>query len=349
MSTDDRMDALLHQAGTAWREQHHTPAEVRFDELADVRTDVRTDVGTDAQPIVATQASRRTHRRVTVWASAAAIAAAVVVGAFVVGRGTGHNAPAPAAQAALAGTDWQLTALRSADGAALDVVSPAALTVGKDRIGGTDACNTIDGPATFDPSEIHVGDLATTDMGCIDRPSGFDAEVALIHAVLAGSVGWSVNGDALTLSKPGAGTLVYRAVHHTSTTDPAALTGSWVLTTIEQHGAASTPTFGSTLTVDPPGYTVTHRCSTTQGTVVVGTGTAAFTAPHILPHSCPPPAGTADPVDTATVDSVLTGTVQWQIKDGQLTITKAGVGSLVYRSPLATGPFASPTGTSGSR
>jgi hypothetical protein len=46
---------------------------------------------------------------------------------------------------------------------------------------------------------------------------------------------------------------------------------------------------------------------------------------------------------------MLTGTVQWQIKDGQLTITKAGVGSLVYRSAPAAGPSGSPTGTSGTR
>ena len=79
-----------------------------------------------------------------------------LAGAYADGKTAGNAA----AQSALTGTDWQLTALRSADGAALDVVSPAILTVGKDRIGGTDACNNIDGPATFDPSEIHIGDLA---------------------------------------------------------------------------------------------------------------------------------------------------------------------------------------------
>ena len=339
MSTDDRMDALLHQAGTAWREQHHTPAEVRFDELADRRTDVRTD----AQPIVAAPAPRRPHRRVTVWASAAAIAAAVVVGAFVVGRGTGHNAPAPAAQAALAGTDWQLTALRSADGAALDVVSPAFLTVGTDRIGGTDACSDIDGQATFDPSEIHVGEMATSAMACINRPGGFDAEVALIHAVLTGSVGWSVTGDELTLTKPGVGTLVYRAVHHMSTTDPAALTGSWALTTIEQHGAASTPAVQSTLRFDGSGrFTANDGCNMIGGSASTGSRQIVLTELGGTLVGC-------TNSEVAVIDSVLTGTVQWQIKDGQLTITKAGVATLGYRTAPAAGPSGSATGTSGSR
>ena len=333
MSTDDRMDALLHRAGTAWREQHQTPAEVSFDELGD----------TDAQLIVATQTSRRPHRRVTVWASAAAIAAAAIAAAFIVGRDAGHNAPAPAAQAALAGTDWQLTALRNADGAALDLVSPATLTIGTDQIGGTDACNHIGGPATLDAREIHVGDLATTDMGCIGRPSGFDAEVALIHAVLTGSVGWSVTGDELTLTKPGVGTLVYRAVHHMSTTDPAALTGSWALTTIEQHGAASTPAVQSTLRFDGSGrFTANDGCNTIGGAASTGSRQIVLTELGGTLVGC-------TSSDVAVIDSVLTGTVQWQIKDGQLTITKAGVASLGYRSAPAAGPSGSASGTSGSR
>jgi len=335
MSTDDRMDSLLQQAGAAWREQHGTPAEVHFDELADVRT--------DAQPIVATQASRRPHRRVTVWASAAAIAAAVVVGAFVVGRGAGHNAPAPAGQSALTGTDWQLTALRGPDGAALDVVSPAILTVGTDRIGGTDACNNIDGPATFDPSEIHVGEMATSAMACINRPGGFDAEVALIHAVLTGSVGWSVTGDELTLTKPGVGTLVYRAMHHMSTTDPAALTGSWVLTTIEQNGAASTPAVQSTLRFDGSGrFTANDGCNMIGGSASTGSRQIVLTELGGTLVGC-------TDSEVAVIDAVLTGTVQWQIKDGQLTITKAGVASLGYRTAPAAGPSGSASGTSGSR
>jgi heat shock protein HslJ len=342
MSTDDRMDAMLTSAGQSWRDEHDRPADVDFSAVAS------SPPATESHPVVPIAGAghlRRPHRRVAVWVSAAAVAAAVMATLVAIRLGTGseHNGPSAAG---LDGTDWRLVAMRKADGTSLAVIEPAPLKFDSGSVGGTDGCNHLGGPARIGPTEIVLGDIAMTEMACINRPAGFDAEVNLIHAVLAGKIAWTVAGDELTLTKDGAGALIYRAVRHTATTDPAALVGGWVLTTIEQNGVASTPVFDAALTIDGGDtYTVGHRCSQTQGSVQIGSGTATFADPRNVSHSCPSAQGAGEIAEAATIDSVLSGTVHWLIKDRQLTITKSGVGSLVYR-PATPGLPPVPTATS---
>src|SRR5205814_11960 len=82
------------------------------------------------------------------------------------------------------------------------------------------------------------GGLATTEVACPDRVS---ATAEHVDAVLSGDATWSITNAELTVNKPGAGTLVYKAVpDETRSTDPKDLIGSdWTLTTIEQGSAAS--------------------------------------------------------------------------------------------------------------
>lgn len=320
MSADDRMDDRLHQSGQRWRAAHGAASAV---DLA---------AATETVPITPVASPKR-RKRLTVWLAATAGMAAAMAATLVAIQLRGDEPGRPAAEgaASLVGTDWKLQAMRRADGTPLQVIEPAPLTFGKDTIGGTDGCNHMGGNVTIRDREIVVGDLATTEMACIDRPAGFDAEVSHIHAVLNATVQWSISGERLTLTKPGSGTLVYGLVHHETTTDPRALVGpTWRLTTIRRggpNGVASTPAalahvrFGSSGSFDG-----SDGCNQIGGHAVPGSGTLSGL---VLGGTLALCAGAVGEQERMFFD-VLSGTVTWSIKDGVLTISKAGVGALVF-------------------
>jgi len=72
-------------------------------------------------------------------------------------------------------------------------------------------------------------------------------------------------------------------------------------------------------------------CTSLLGTARFEARVAEFNS-RVAPHSCPyEPSGRArDLVGEELIESILTGTVTWVLHDDQLTITKDGVGTIIY-------------------
>jgi heat shock protein HslJ len=227
------------------------------------------------------------------------------------------------------GTPWNLAAAKDADGNDVQIAGNANLTVDADgHLTGNDGCNSISGDVQIGDRTIEFpGGLAVTEMACTD-----DAVMAteqFVLAVLGGTVQWSVDGDQLTLTRDGAGTLIFTAgTPPTSTSDPADLIGkTWTLTTIETgtgpDGVASSVSQPAKLQVFADRVELYGGCARYDATVADGTMDIGSTDTSTV--DC---AWSMDDLDR--IHDILVSRVTWRITDDQLTITKDGVGALIF-------------------
>jgi heat shock protein HslJ len=319
--TDDQMDARLRRAGAAWRAATDLP----------VRPPVMAD--SEPLPLVAPAKPRPRLRRTGLFASAAVVAAALLAGAGLLIANiasTGNDRSAVEVGAVtLIGTPWNLVRITDAAGNDVPVAGNATLAIGDaHHLKGNDGCNSISGDIDVTASTIEVGTLASTEMACLDQQ--VTASAQHVDAMLSGSLTWTIDGDLLTLTKPGTGTLVYRAqAAPTTSTDPSDLTGvTWYLTTIESggpDGVAHTVTGKPTLRIDG-GLDYTDACNNYSGDATVGNGTLDVEIRTGSAVGCTGSGGQ----EAAEIAAVLHGRLTWVIEGNQLTITKGGVGALVY-------------------
>jgi heat shock protein HslJ len=339
--TDDELDTMLHAAGERWRASHTDAVDVAPERLGDGVVDI------EPGPPPPARARRRTW-----WAAAASAAAAVLVAVLAVvlaraGADGDHTAASDGGP--LAGT-WNATTLTDA-GAATRLVAPITVTLTDHEISGTDGCNHLGGPVRVSGDTIVIGDLASTAMGCIDRPAGFDEAVAFVHRLLSGTVHWSVASRQLTLRKDGVGELRFAQQAEPpeppgSTTDPAALRGtSWQLISVATGGPAGSSSSVSsrvpTLNFGTDGsFSGVDGCNGLFGRIVVGAG--RFDLAEI---------GTtlADCVghDDGVIYSVLNAHPSWSITGDQLTITN-GKTTVVAKRVATTAPLTSEPSATGS-
>ena len=377
MSTDDGMDAMLHDAGNRWRAANPASAST---------------VDFDAATPVAQSSPRRNWLLIS---SAAVIVAAIAVGATWLGTrgdtdgssthqvvGGAQSTPVadggPVAQGGLVGPTWKIfdvttTTTRGSDG--LDASdSTASLTFNADgTFTGSDGCNSLSGAASITSSSITFTDVASTAMGCLDdNVTKLDGP---IDAILQGTVEYSI-GDAgvgydLSIVHDGVGSLIYFADKGTTAPpvqDPAKMVGTWGLTQYEQSSAdngsgsggtasgsggsagssAGAPSgLGDTLTVDADGtFTIQHRCYADAGKVEIGKGTATWSDVH--PDGSIPCPAIADQKDEqmldALVDQILSGSTTWAIDgSGLLTITRDSGNDLGFSPAPSSTPSGSPT------
>ena len=96
---------------------------------------------------------------------------------------------------------WQLVS-GTADGADVPVLESHPITIVFDgeQVSGVAACNSYSGAYNLDGSSIEFGNLAMTEMACIDPPGVMEAEAAYAAALL--SVDTVTIDDGLTLSGP---------------------------------------------------------------------------------------------------------------------------------------------------
>ena len=208
----------------------------------------------------------------------------------------------------------------------------------KGQLSGTDGCNHLSAHVTIKADTINLGAVASTEVGCLNPSVAFAAQVALLDAVLSGTVQWSVQGDELTLSKDGIAALVYRAAPP-PTTDPKALVGiDWQLTVMAGAGpdaSASTPAAPAAVRFDGKGHlSGSDGCNSMGGNVTITPGHLDDVAIGGTLMECP---GARHDQYTLVL-SVLRGSSIWDIVDGQLTITKAGVGSLSWHAAPGLSP-----------
>jgi heat shock protein HslJ len=324
--TDELLDARLRAAGDRWRAAHPEPAHVDFRHLA-------ADPPAVVPVVPAVRGAATAPRRARLWLAAAAAVAATVAAALLVVQLGGSKSKTPSGSAsALLGVDWRLVQVVDQAGHATQA-GPAQLTVSADgRLSGTDGCNHIGATVQVSATELDVRGLLTTDMGCLNPNPAIGIAERAIHAMLSGTVRWSVSGDELTLTKDGAGSLIYRAVKHTTTTDPEALVGPiWALSGIEHDTGNSGSATGSsgmastTVTLDSTGHlTISHRCYAAGADAQLGRGTldiGKVTLTGAIP--CPTAADQrAEQQQDSVVDGVLTGHVVWSVHDADLTVTK---------------------------
>ena len=207
--TDDQMDARLHAAGERWR----------------AATDLVERDEPTAPSEIPTTAPRVGRRRWPLIASAAAIAAALVVGGTLFLHGS-PDAPRPSGDlAGLQGHVWLLTGVPGTR-------STAVLYIDRDgQLVADDDCRLIDAHATVDGSTLTVTDSVTRYKDCVDQygPGFYNGA----EQVLQGTSTFKITSDALTLSKAGRDLRFVPAPQNTPvpTLDFPTLTGvRWELT-----------------------------------------------------------------------------------------------------------------------
>ena len=243
------------------------------------------------------------------------------------------DAPQPA-DLPLAGTNWTLTKILDADKRDLPVAGDATLLIDNgNHLTGSDGCNSISGDVTVGKTTIGFGNgLAVTELACTDDQVSATAEQ--VDHVLQGDVSWSIDGDELALTRTGVGTLVYQqAPPTTKSTDPSDLIGvTWNLTTIETGSGPNAAAHSVNGVVDARiADTVKGWLSLYGGCtlldVQVQSGTLDIGTVDHSTRDC-----VSKQPDMDEVRAVLTGHVDWVIEGDQLTITKDGVGALVFTS-----------------
>ena len=296
MSTDELMDARLRAAGQRWRS---TVEAVEPKPVAD-KPKPRYDLG--------------------LLLTAAVIVAALILGGAVVWpRMTHQRSAAPGA--GLVGPRWDLVSYAGRDGVSHPAAGSAYVTFGNVQVVGSDGCNSFSGPSRISGDQVNFGSLAMTAIGCLSSGPWAVVDDVIVAQV---PVTWSINGGVLTL-RNGTASLVYK---RWSAPHASSLIGTdWQLTTIDRGSSSSTPTTPSSLSFSRNGtYRLVHDCySIEDNQVAITAATMVFPSGTSASANCP------NQADNQFVDQVLTGTVQWQIVDGQLTLTKSGLGALVFR------------------
>ncbi len=331
MTTDDDLNVRLNAAGERWRAANKTMADVELGllEIPAEPVDVPVSPAGAAAP-------RRRRMRVALGAAAgvaAAVAATVIAVSLNGSSATPHRAAGRIGANGLVGTDWRLVKVAGIAPTPTVLKVQARLMIDrKGQLTGTDGCNSLGSPVTITADTINLGSVISTEMACVDRAPGFTTQVSRIDAVLSGTLRWSVQGDELTLGKDGRTALVYRAAP-APRTDPKALTGSeWQLTSVAQagpNGAASTVPTGASLKFDGHGgFTASDGCNSGSGKVTVTPGALDISGYLSTAMACPG----VDTERLTLVHQIMTGSATWSITDGQLTLTKTGVGSLSYQA-----------------
>jgi heat shock protein HslJ len=323
--TDEQMDARLRTAGENWRAANAAPATATVE--AAVTTPADSDIA----------APPHRHRRAGWFASAALVAAALVVGGtFALTSWTDTSQHRAADTAGLKGTVWRMVGY----GNNLDSRSDATLYIDpKGHLVADDECAVLGGTAQVQGDRITVPDLIIRNRSCTDStPPTFAGHGT---DILTAGGSFSIDGAGLTISA--AGVHMHFVVAPKSTPAPTldvpTLVGAnWQLVGVTDAGGHEvTVPDRSTLRIDDNGrLTAQDGCNTFTGRVV-------YDGPQIEVKNV---ASTTNPCPNlaapSVIDSVLSGSLRQLVIGGELTLTKPGAGKLTYRwvpaDTAATGP-----------
>jgi hypothetical protein len=308
--TDEQMDSRLQRAGAAWRSGQPTTHVLE----------------SPAPPFdLSTVALHRRVPRLGLLVSAAAVAAALIVGTVVLTTSLGSNRPEPAMSTELSqliNRTWHLLSV-GGHPSKEDITLRIDLTQRVDgHMSGLDGCHTISTfPNLHDGWWKPNGPITPEAVGNCRSP---------IHRILAAArVRWSVADGKLTVRAGGPPTtaLVYgRAAPSGVTPRLAGLT--WTLSTWDSS-APNTPDVNGSyperteLRFDgADGLTITHRCYVNSAHVTFGSAALDITG-VTLRSSTPCPGRTGQRQEQQVdqfLDQTLSGPVRWSVTDGELHI-----------------------------
>ena len=307
--TDEQMDARLRRAGEAWRS-----------------TQGGTRLAEPAEPIdIATHTRTRRVARPGLLLTAAAVAAALAGALAIVITNVGNGGNRTADVAGLENTVWRLVGYDS--GQRLPN-SFASLVIKNGQLVADDSCDLIGAHVAQTGNQLDVSKLVERFHQCTDAAG----EVTFARAldILRAAPTYEIDGKELTIT--GGGT----AMHLTAapdlpapTLDVPTLTGTdWQLTKVQDATGATVPLNGhGTLRIDGDRLQASDGCNTLSGKVddlgqAFGVPQLATTANRCSTVTAP----TAD-----VIDPVFLGHVRYKISGAQLTLSRAGAGTLTYQ------------------
>ena len=305
MNADELMDARLRAAGERWREQQ-------------AESSVVPDV-----PVQELAPKRPPHRTRFAWLATAAAVVVVAVGAglLIANRGSSPKpAPVEAGTSGLYDRTWQLQRIIDRQGNQPAVAGrPTVRFERSGQMTGNNGCNGFGGPVTVSAASIRItGDISFTANGCIGPGDAFSA----VDDVITHDMTWSIAGSTLVLRNTH-GALVYVAPKQIQ------LAGTdWRLTGLTTHDGKAVKVAGDpSLRIDGTRLSGTDGCNHLSGAVRLVQGSKLVIGSLATTEMA---CADADVIATAAaVDRILTGTLQWRLAGGTLTLHGSN-GTLVY-------------------
>lgn len=182
----------------------------------------------------------------------------------------------------------------------------------------TAGCNTLGASYDVVGAVLHVGEGFGTEMGCEPELMEQDTWVA---GVLTGEVGWSLDGDTLTLTS---GEVVITLVDRAVASPDADLAGpTWTLDTIIEGETASTVPAGVVASItfaDDGSATFESGCNSGELRYEEASDSTFRVTERMVTVAGCEDERTA--VETAFL-AVLTDTVTWSVTEQRLTLTSA--------------------------
>lgn len=184
-----------------------------------------------------------------------------------------------------------------------------SLTFSGEQISANAGCNTLFGQGTWEGSELHVQELASTEMGC---DSALHEQDEWLAGFLQSTPEASLDGETLTLTSEDASLTLTRE-------EDAELEGTrWRLDGLERNEAISSIPSGveASLTINDGQAEINFGCNTGGGEVTVGDGQLEFGELISTLKAC---GDDATEVETQ-MTRVLQDTVDFEIDRSQLRI-----------------------------
>ncbi len=254
------------------------------------------------------------------------LAAALVVVASC--GGEDDVAPSGADPSELAGTTWVGREIY-VSGAAVGVLAenPPRMEFGADgAITGTTGCNSFFGTVRLTADSIAVEGLGMTEMGC---PEPLTSQETRVSTILQTADRWSLADGVLTIgTADGSGAV--ELVPPEPVVGPGLAGTTWVLETIVEGDAASTPVRGTrvTLVVDPAagGISGSTGCNDYGGEAAVALPDITVDALNVTERACEPDVMAQERI----VLSVLEGATAVALEGGKLTMSGPDAVALVF-------------------
>lgn len=252
---------------------------------------------------------------------------AVLVAACSAGAGTLAPTPGgdPPAAAAPGGVEGRTFLATDAFGRALVPGSRVRISFADGQIGASGGCNSMGGPYAIDGDRLVVRQLAMTEMACEPRLMDQDAWLA---SLLDGAT-IRLDGDTLTLSNDGAAlNLVDREV---ADPDRPLVDTRWIVDGLVTGDAVSSVPVGvvAALTFTAGRVDVEAGCNRGGGAVAATDVTLTFGPIALTKMACEVGAMAVERL----VSDVLSGSVQYTIEAGTLTLDAGAAGLTLRAAP----------------